>query len=243
MAEHRHFFVDPESLSDNLFSLNGNEGHHAARVTRIKVGDSITLIDGTGPAYGALVDEVIGNRIKGHIVERIDNYHESPVEIHLGIAILKGSKLDTVVEKCTELGVTSITMINLNKSVKQNLKLDRLQAISLAAIKQCGRGLKPVISINELSDWISDSYGDKRFVLHNGLKGNPLTELTSACSASSPFWLIVGPEGGFSKDELVFLISSGFERASLGVRRLKAETAAITSVALVEQLMNGFKSG
>ena len=89
--------------------LNGNEGHHAARVAHIKKGDSITLIEGNGSAYDAVVDEVVGDHIKGHIIRLMKNYNEPYIKIHLGIGILKGSKLDIVVEKCTELGVKKIT--------------------------------------------------------------------------------------------------------------------------------------
>ena len=237
MSEHRHFIINSENLFDDIFVLNGNEGHHAARVTHIKKGDSITLIEGNGSAYGAVVDEVVGDRIKGHIIKLMKNYNEPYTKIHLGIGFLKGAKLDIVVEKCTELGVHSISVLDLKNSVKKNTKLERLDAISLAAIKQCGRGFKPYVCSCNLEDWIDGSSGDKRFVLHNEKSSKPLANLfSSSVKNENSIWLAIGPEGGFSKEELDILMRTGFKSVSLGMRRLRSETAAITSVGLIDQL-------
>ena len=237
MSEHRHFIINPKNLCDDIFVLNGNEGHHAARVAHIKKGDSITLIEGNGSAYDAVVDEVVGDHIKGHIIRLMKNYNEPYIKIHLGIGILKGSKLDIVVEKCTELGVHSISIFDLKNSVKKNTKLERLDAISSAAIKQCGRGFKPYLRSCNLEDWIDGSSGDKRFVLHNEKKTKLLANLfSSSVKYENSIWLAVGPEGGFSKEELDILMRTNFKQVSLGLRRLRSETAAITSVGLIDQL-------
>lgn len=236
MAERRHFIIHPDRLSGNRFVLNGDEGHHAARVTRLRIGDSITLLDTEGPAYAGVVEKVGGDRIEGRIVEKIEHYHEPSVSIHLGIGMLKGSKLDTVVEKCTELGVSSITVLNLKKSVKRNVNLERLRRLSISAMKQCGRGLMPDISSSGLSRWIGQDSGGEKFVMHEKAESGPLVSHLEAAPTDGLIWLAVGPEGGFSQDELEILEEAGFIQSSIGPRRLRSETAAITSVAIAEQI-------
>tara|TARA_B100000029_G_scaffold469650_2_gene507720 strand:- start:16350 stop:17069 length:720 start_codon:yes stop_codon:yes gene_type:complete len=238
LSENRHFLIDSENLFEDVFILNGQEGHHAARVTHVKKGDSITLLKGNGFAYSAIVDEVAGDRIKGHITKIIEDYNEPYIKIHLGIGILKGVKLDTVVEKCTELGVYSISILNLKNSVKKNTKLDRLESVSLAAIKQCGRGLKPSIRSCSLENWIGGSSGNARFIFHNGNNSKPFVNIfPSSINNENSIWIGIGPEGGFSKEELDALEKVSFKMVSLGQRRLRSETAAITSVGLIEQLI------
>ena len=236
MAERRHFIIHPDRLSGDRFVLNGEEGHHASRVTRIRIGDEITLLDTAGPAYAGVVEQVSGDRIEGCVVEKINDYHEPSVSIHLGIGLLKGSKLDTVVEKCTELGVSSITVLTLENSVKRNANLERLERLSLSAMKQCGRGLMPEVSDSDLSRWIDRSAEGEKFVLDGSSESEPLVSHLACVESCIQIRLAVGPEGGFSPDERAALRAAGFRRASIGPRRLRAETAAITSVAVAEQM-------
>ena len=239
MPERRHFIINPENLTGDRFILNGHEGHHAARVTRMNSDDDITLLDGSGAAYGAVVDTVNGDRIEGRIIDKIDRYHEPTVNIHLGVGILKGVKMDTVIEKCTELGVRSVTPLVLDNSVKQNINLQRLKKISLSAIKQCGRGLLPDVNdAQTLHEWSENSSGELKFMLHDSPESAPLMAQLMASTPHSEVRLVVGPEGGFSPAEVEALSAAGFIQASLGRRRLRAETAAIMAVVLCEQILN-----
>ncbi len=236
MAERRHFIVHPDSLSGNRFILNGDEGHHASRVTRIRIGDAITLLDTAGPAYAGVVEEVKGDTIEGRVIEKIEDYHEPATAVHLGVGLLKGSKMDTVVEKCTELGVSSIFVLRLGNNVKRNVNLERLNRTALSAMKQCGRGLMPEILASDLPRWIDRSVGGEKFVLDESAESEPLVSHLASMEKVTQVHLVVGPEGGFTSDELASLITAGFKRASIGPRRLRAETAAITSVAIAEQI-------
>ena len=239
MPERRHFIINPENLTGDRFFLNGQEGHHAARVTRMNSDAEITLLDGSGAAYGAVVNTVNGDRIEGRIIDKIDRYHEPTVNIHLGVGILKGVKMDTIIEKCTELGVRSVTPLVLDNSVKQNINLQRLKKISLSAIKQCGRGLLPdVHDAQTLHEWSENSSREIKFILHDSSESTPLMAQLVASTPHSKVRLAVGPEGGFSPAELEALSAAGFIQTSLGRRRLRAETAAIMAVVLCEQILN-----
>ena len=239
MSERRHFIINPENLNGDRFILNGQEGHHAARVTRMNSDDDITLLDGSGAAYEAVIDTVNGDMIEGRIVDKTERYNEPAINIHLGIGILKGLKMDTVIEKCTELGVRSVTPLVLDNSVKQKINPKRLQKISLSAIKQCGRGLLP--DVNDaltLHEWSENSSGELKFILHDSPESVPLIVQLMASKAHSEVRLVIGPEGGFSPVDVEALSAAGFIQASLGRRRLRAETAAIMAVVLCEQILN-----
>ena len=161
MSERRHFIINPENLNGDRFVLNGQEGHHAARVTRMNSDDEITLLDGSGAAYEAVIDTVNGDMLEGRIVDKTERYNEPAINIHLGVGILKGLKMDTIIEKCTELGVQSVTPLVLDNSVKQSINLQRLKKISLSAIKQCGRGLLPDVNdAQTLHEWSENSSGE-----------------------------------------------------------------------------------
>ena len=236
MAERRHFIIHPDCLSGNRFVLNGDEGHHASRVTRIGIGDKITLLDTEGPAYAGVVEEVRQDRIEGRIIEKIEDYHEPATFLHLGIGLLKGSKMDAVIEKCTELGVSTISVLRLDNSIKRNVNLERLNRIALSAMKQCGRGLMPEVSASDLSQWIHQYAGGEKFVMDESAESESLISHLASMEKVAQIQLVVGPEGGFSSNELSSLLTAGCRRASIGPRRLRAETAAITSVAIAEQM-------
>ena len=239
MSERRHFIINPENLNGDRFVLNGQEGHHAARVTRMNSDDEITLLDGSGAAYEAVIDTVNDDMIEGRIVDKTERYNEPAINIHLGVGILKGLKMDTVIEKCTELGVRSVTPLVLDNSVKQSINLQRLKKISLSAIKQCGRGLFPDVNdAQALHDWSENSSGELKFMLQDSPESAPLMAQLMASKAHSEVRLVIGPEGGFSPVEVEALSAAGFIQSSLGHRRLRAETAAIMAVVLCEQILN-----
>ena len=201
--------------------------------------DDITLLDGSGAAYEAVIDTVNGDMIEGRIVDKTERYNEPAINIHLGIGILKGLKMDTVIEKCTELGVRSVTPLVLDNSVKLNINQQRLKKISLSAIKQCGRGLLPDVNdAQTLHEWSENSSGELKFMLHDSPESVPLMAQLMASKARSEVRLVIGPEGGFSPVEVDALSAAGFIQASLGRRRLRAETAAIMAVVLCEQILN-----
>ena len=109
MVEKRYFIVSPNNITQNSFFLDGSEAHHAINVIRVSINQKIFLIDKKGILYTGVVKKIDNSLIQGLILSVDENYNESKIKIELGISLLKGSKIDFVVEKCTELGVNYIT--------------------------------------------------------------------------------------------------------------------------------------
>ena len=235
MVEKRHFLISCKNIRKNIFFLDGSEGHHAINVTRVNKGEKIYLIDKTGFSYKAIVDIITESSIKGTILEVNENYNESFIKIHLGIALLKGSKLDLIVEKCTELGVYSITPLITDHSIKKKININRLLKKAEVSIKQCGRGFLPKINdIINLGNWFDSLDTSLNIILHQSNNTDSLKNILIN-NKIQDVALIIGPEGGFSKKELMDFDNRKVKFANLGPRRLKAETAAIISTGLVDQ--------
>jgi len=235
VPEKRHFLISYKNIIKNIFNLEGSEAHHAINVTRVTKGDNIYLIDKTGFSYKAIVDIITDSSIKGTILESNENYNESLIKIHLGIALLKGSKLDLIVEKCTELGVHSITPLITDHSIKNKINPKRLLKKAEVSIKQCGRGFLPKINnIINLENWFDSLDTSLNIILHQSNNTESLISILINNNAQD-ISLIIGPEGGFSKKELMDFDNRKVKFANLGPRRLKAETAAIISTGLVDQ--------
>lgn len=232
MAEEQYFFVPPALIDTDRFKLPDNEAYHFRQVLRKGKGDLIWIIDGEGKAYRTRITEVEGETVTGRIIETVPNYGESRNHLHLGIGIIKKDKLEWVVEKATELGVRDISILSMEKSVKKNINQIRLKKIIRSAMKQCGRSFEPsIIGPVSLVDWLQKTESNRaaKLVCHPG--GLKLSGINR--SRSNAYDILVGPEGGFSENELLQAEQFGFNRVDLGERRLRSETAAITTLAVL----------
>ena len=238
LSEKRHFIVSKNNIINNSFILEGSEAHHAINVTRVLINEEIYLIDKKGCLYTAIIKKIYNSLVEGIIVDIEKNYNESRIKIELGISLLKGSKLDLVVEKCTELGVHSITPLITEHSILKKVNVNRLIKKAEVAIKQCGRGLLP--EINEaipLNDWFDKFSSKFIIVLDQNDSNNSLKKILSKNKIQDVI-LVIGPEGGFSKKELMNFKTRKVKFANLGTRRLKAETAAILSTGLIDHFVH-----
>lgn len=228
MSEENYFFVPPEGIADGKFILPEEEKYHASKVLRKMAGDEIWILDGQGCAYRGLISDVKHGLVTGTILESIPGYGEPDRKVHLGIGILKKDKLEWVVEKSTELGVNGITFLLLDHCVKKEANIDRLERIIRSAVKQCGRSQEPRITGPvSLIDWLEivGSWADKHLICNPG--GKNIMELSK--SLPEKISVLVGPEGGFSQNELYLAGQSEFLTLNLGKRRLRAETAAVAA--------------
>ncbi len=232
--EHRSFFLPPPwPGAGEEAVLDGEESHHAAVVMRVKVGDTIRLVDGEGVESEAEVLAISSSGVK----IRLGVLHASPSEEalagRLGLAwIRSASRLDWAIEKVTELGAYSVEIFGASHSVGWRVdrargKLERWRRLARAAMKQSGRARCPEVKVHsDLAELMAAAEGMR--VLYADPGGEPLTPGSLGEAGPEETLLLVGPEGGWSESELVLLADRDARAVDLGPRRLRAETAAVT---------------
>lgn len=213
--------------------LTGDEFRHARAVLRLKVGDEVTLLDGSGAEYSAVIAKSERDRFVLNVLHKTVSDKEPKTEAYLLVGALKGDKTELVVQKAVELGVSKIGVFSSRycAAYMNENKLERLNRVSREAAKQCLRaGVPEVVYFDSLEAALQSAEGaeNKLFAcefLERGERG--LNGLSGSCV------LVVGSEGGFAKEEYEFAKNCGFTGISLGKRILRAETAAISLTAIV----------
>ncbi|PWN06618.1 RsmE family RNA methyltransferase [Rhodohalobacter mucosus] len=223
------FYAKPEHIHRPLLQLEGGEADHALKVLRYRKGDEIHVTDGEGIHYTAQITETG----KGHLIaeiteERSAAEHKPKVIILIGL-IRKRDRLEYAVEKCVELGADRILLFRGDHSEKQNVRMDRIEATVLSAMKQSLRLTLPDCQLYQnLSDALKAS-GKGKLIMADETADDQQQKITESPS-NEAFRLIVGPEGGFSRQERDLLDQAGAAAYSLGLNRLRTETAAAVMV-------------
>jgi 16S rRNA (uracil1498-N3)-methyltransferase len=221
------FYVHPEDLKDNQFRLHGQEAHHASRVLRLNIGDEIHLTDGQGNLIRGKIGQITRNEVNGSI-SHIDKAEKQRAELILALGVIKKrDRLEFAVEKAVELGVSKIILFRSEHTEKSPLKLNRLELIAQSAMKQSLRCYLPqLIYADSLSELLQEKY-DHIYIAHE--KADPERKPANIPDSGS-ILLLIGPEGGFSEQEVQEVLDKGGRMVSLGKHRLRAETAAITLI-------------
>lgn len=220
-----------------ILELSPEAGQHVGVVLRMQPNDSIILFCGDNREFDALLVAVHKKKVTVKIIsERVVN-RESPRKIHLAQAISKGERMEFVMQKAVELGVTSISPIISSRSVvkldkeRMEKKCAQWQAIAIAACEQSGRNQIPLIkNAMDLDDYLQQDADLLKFVLDPGQSKT----WRDYHFADAELALLIGPEGGFSEEELKQIFAAGFNPLFLGPRVLRTETAAIASLALLQ---------
>jgi 16S rRNA (uracil1498-N3)-methyltransferase len=216
-------------------TLDGREAHHLLHVMRASVGDSVTVFDGNGAEFAAVIEKLNRTSVDLRVLERREIDRELPFSLTVGVALPKGDRQKWLVEKLTELDVTTLVPLATTRGVAQptDSALERLERSVIEAAKQCGRNrLMQIAEPRAWDGWIRGESGAaarRRLVAHPS--GTPLTELD--LSAMLPTQLAIGPEGGLTDAEVMAAISSGWQTVNLGPRILRVETAAIALAAAI----------
>jgi len=234
MEEH-FFHIHPDNLDHNQFTLSKEETQHFLKSLRGKKGDSLWLLDGLGTAYEGTVSGINGKSVSGIIKQAHPNYGESDYEIHLAIGLIKGNRMDFVLEKATELGVKSIQPLLLDRCVKTKLNMDRANRIVITAAKQSGRSYFPQVrDLINMTHWLDNLRGCYKIVCRfSGKK----TLANALGKARIKVCMLIGPEGDFSENEIEQMKQAHVEFISLGPRSLRSETAAIVAISNLNQLI------
>jgi 16S rRNA (uracil1498-N3)-methyltransferase len=225
----RFYFDGPLSPGD--VTLEGPEAHHLANVRRFQCGDTITLFNGDGSEYPARILSVAKKQVLLQVTEIQSPRRELPFAVHVAATMPKGDRGDFLIEKLTELGATSFTPLITERSVVKidDSKTDKLRRAVIEASKQCGRNmLMQIHGPARWAEWFPWQTG-RRLIAHPGEPTNRKWQLDTVT-------LAIGPEGGFTEDEVASALVSGWERMTLGPRILRVETAALAAVALAGQM-------
>jgi 16S rRNA (uracil1498-N3)-methyltransferase len=220
-----HRFITNVNLDDDAVILTGDLFHQIKHVLKLKVNELVDLSDGRGRARRGTIVSISASSIDVHLQEVLES-RESADRVVLYCAMLKRENFEFVVQKATEVGVSEIVPVHTERTVKLGIKMDRLQKIALEAAEQSGRSVVPTIHEPiKLADALSDAKrNDINVVFH--MDGNAMPQ------AKKSIGLFIGPEGGWTADELALVASAGTTIASLGPLTLRAETAAIIATYL-----------
>lgn len=229
--------IDPGDVHGDTLAIGGARFHHLARVRRVAVGERLRAALPDGRVLLAEVTRVTAGELQARVL-----CHEPPAgqprcRVTLCQALLKGEKMEMVVQKATELGVEAIVPLAAARSVPRwtpaqgRDRAERWARIAESAAEQCERSLPPrVLAPAPLPGPAVDGL---RLLLHER-DGRPLPAIAAECPRVEAVALYVGPEGGWTEEETALLRAAGAQPVHLGSRILRAETAAITAVALAQ---------
>lgn len=238
-----NFFIENGNIDGENAYVTGNDVNHIKNVLRMKESDEIKLSTGDGLLYTATISEFLPDRIVCRIIDCEGGKSELPAKIVLFQGLPKKDKMELIIQKAVELGVSEIvpvmmkrTIVKLEDNKKEQKKLERWRTISLTAAKQSGRAIVP-----EVSDFITFNEAVKRakgleynLIPYENEKGmDKARELIKEVKNKKSIGIFIGPEGGISEDELELALNVGAKPISLGNRILRTETAGLALVSVI----------
>ncbi|WP_026893687.1 16S rRNA (uracil(1498)-N(3))-methyltransferase [Clostridiisalibacter paucivorans] len=234
------FFVDKDNITDEYITITGENVNHIKNVLRLKVGDEIFLCDGERNDYLVKIEAIAKDKVTGLIIDKMKSKGESDVEVILYQGMPKGSKMELIIQKATELGVSKIVpmisdrvVVKFKDHKKTSKKVDRWNKIALEASKQCNRGIVPkVTSPVKFKDVLIELKDKKNIIVPYENEENISIKSVLRNISKDSVNIVIGPEGGFEESEIENFKSINAKIVSLGSRILRTETAGIVTVAL-----------
>jgi len=235
------FYVPQPKIEKGMLRIEGNEVRHIRRVLRLKAGDAILVFNGSGKEYeGKIVEEGVSSVVI-EIRNIFSSIRESPLEITLAQSLLKGEKMDYVIQKATELGVKeiipffssrSIPLLEISRRAERHRRWERIAA---EASKQCGRGVVPKINpLQEYSKMLQGISPNSLRLIFWEEGGQRLKEVLERSKEKIKVSFIVGPEGGLAREEVGHAKEKGFIPVTLGKRILRSETVSLCCLSILQ---------
>jgi len=235
------FYIPNPRIENGLLKVEGDEVRHIRKVLRLKTGDKIFVFDGLGREFeGTIIEE---GRASGMVkIQRsLSPKRNSPLEVTLAQSLLKGEKMDYLIQKAAELGIKeiipffssrSVPLLEKSRSLKRH---HRWGKIAIEASKQCGRGVVPKIeSLQTYSDMLHNASTDHLRLILWERDGIRLKKMLEGSKERKKIFFVIGPEGGFSQDEVEKAERVGFVAVTLGKRILRAETASLCFLSILQ---------
>ena len=238
-------YVDAPLAAGTRVTLEGGAASHVTRVLRLRVGEGLTLFNGAGGEYAASIEQVHDGGVAVTIGEQRAIERESPLTLTLAQGVSRGERMDLVVQKATELGVSGIVPLFTERSVvrlgaqQAERKLNHWRAITIAACEQSGRNRLPNVAPPlSLADWLrsgADRDGGRLL-----LSPAATARIDAPPRPATSVTVLIGPEGGLTNAEQEAAVAAGFLPVRLGPRVLRTETAAIAALALLQRAFGDF---
>ena len=240
---HTRIFTAQPLREGNSVALEGPAGHYLTRVLRLSKDDDIILFNGDGADYSAVIAEIRSQRVLVRITGSSNPDNESPLKITLVQAVCRGERMDYVLQKATELGVYCIQPLISQRvevrldAARQEKRMQHWQGVVTSACEQSGRAVVPAVKRPlALTDWINVADVSLSLVL-DPLAHNRLSGVSVQVDSIT---VLVGPEGGFTEEELNYVYAKGLLAVSLGPRILRTETAGPAAIAVLQAKMGDF---
>lgn len=229
-------FIDQPLQVDQRVILDRDASKYIIRVLRRTTGDKLIAFNGDGSDYPATITAV-SKDTEVQITDTVNNNSESPLKITLVQSLAKGTKLDLVIQKATELGVSRITPVSNDRSVLQidnsriAKRMNHWRGVAISACTQCQRSTLPIIDEpRSFTNWLESSPHENTYLLH------PVSESSiGSITLDKPHCsIVVGPEGGFTEEEIQLAKSHQLKTISCGPRIMRTETAGFTTIAVFQ---------
>lgn len=236
------FFINEEQIYDGYAVIQGADVNHIRRVLRMKAGEKVFLSCGGDLEYECSLEEFSEEEIRAKIIDVHGMETELSSKIVLYQGLPKGDKMELIVQKAVELGVSEIVPTAMKRCVvkldakKAQKKVQRWNTIALSAAKQAKRGVVPRVSKIQTFREVLEEVGkfELFFVPYEEAKGMEASrKLIASAKGKTKIGIMIGPEGGFEKDEIEVLKEAGAETMTLGRRILRTETAGMTALSIL----------
>lgn len=237
-----HFYVEPEAVLENMVRITGADVNHIKNVLRMHPGEQIMILDGSGTEYRCEI-ESIEDEILARILETKKTEAELSVRLLLFQGLPKKDKMELIIQKAVELGVSEIipvltkrTVVKLEDKKKEQKKLERWQAIAEAAAKQSGRGIIPkvcdAVKFTEAVKMAGEL--EEALIPYELAEGmDEARERIRGLHGKKTVGIFIGPEGGFEEDEIALAAKAGIHPITLGKRILRTETAGLCILSVI----------
>lgn len=226
----------------------GDSAHHLIKVLRVVPGQKLIVFNGQGGEFEAAISAIQKKSLSIEVINFVDCNREPPILIELGIALIKPDRMDWLIQKATELGISSITPIITEytdlkiNAQRMEKKREHWQKVAQNACQQSMRTRLPTINTHcNLTDWLSNCTHDARWMLDPNGPPFSTEKFRQKATATMPsFCLFVGPEGGITEHEHRIAIENDFLAFSLGPRIMRAETAPLAAITLIQHYFGDF---
>ena len=237
------FYAPPSAFREAAYVvLPDDEAAHAVRVLRKRPGDEIVVVDGEGGWYRVRLDHVDRGHASGVVLETRREVGEPGYDLSIGLALLKNrARFETFLEKAVELGVSEVIPLQTHRTEAAHLKRQRAGKVVVAAMKQSGRSrLVRLAEPQPLARVLDEHPVDCGFIAHEQTASEEhLAAALARYPSAHRLQILIGPEGGFTDEEVAGAQEAGDAAVSLGPRRLRAETAALVAAAAVMMAQGG----